>query len=146
MVKKPYFEAYIWLSLSILLGIKSIQLDLGTFSSPGPGFMPFILALFLFSLSLILFIQINLLGKERGVQRLDLRMSAFYIACSIGVYIFLFKRIGYMVPTFLLMTFLFKFMGTKQWVWALGEALLATFLSYLFFGVVLKLNLPARIF
>lgn len=128
------------------LGIRSIQLDLGKFSCPGPGFAPFILTLVLFSLSFVLLIQIILLRKERGVQRLDLRISAFYIGCYIVGYVLLFKKIGYLVSTCLLMTFLFKSMGTKRWVWALGEALLVTLLSYLFFGVLLNLNLPTRIF
>jgi hypothetical protein len=146
MIKKKYLEGLIWLLLSIFLCIKTSWLGLGTFSTPGPGFTPFVVALCLFSLSLILFIQAILSQKEKVVKRLDLRMSAFYIFCSIVVYVFLFKKIGYLFSTFLLMTFLFRCMGTKWWGWVLGGAFLVTFLSYLFFGVILKLNLPTVFF
>ena len=146
MIIKQYLEGFIWLSLSVFLGIKSIQLELGTFSSPGPGFMPFIIALFVFLLSLILFLRINLSQKENVEKRLDLRISAVYISFFILGYVLIFKKIGFLFSTTLLMIFLFKFMGTKRWRWALGEALLATLLSYLLFGILLGLTFPAGIF
>ncbi len=146
MSKRPYCEACIWLALSALLGIESVKLDLGTFSSPGPGFMPFTLALCLFLLSLFLFVQTNFLLKEKVIRRLDLRMSALYIFCYIIGYSLIFKKLGYLVSTFLFMAVLFRSLGTKKWMWTLGIALLATFLSYLFFGVFLGLSLPAGIF
>jgi len=61
-------------------------------------------------------------------------------------YVFLFKKIGYLFSTFLLMIFVFRSMGTKRWLWALSESLLVTLLSYLFFGFILDLNLPAGFF
>jgi putative tricarboxylic transport membrane protein len=146
MIKKKYLEGFIWLSLSIFLGIKSIQLDLGTFQSPGPGFMPFMVALFLFSLSLILILQITLSGREEVAQKLGFRVSALCIICYIVAYVFLFRKIGYLFSTFLLMIFVFKSMGIKRWVGTLSAALLVTLLSYLFFGLILNLNLPAGFF
>ena len=146
MIKEQYLEGFIWLSLSIFLGITSIQLDLGTFRSPGPGFMPFMVALFLFSLSLILILQITLSRKEGVPEKLGFRVSALCIICYMVAYVFLFKKIGYLFSTFLLMIFVFRSMGTKRWLWALSESLLVTLLSYLFFGFILDLNLPAGFF
>lgn len=146
MTKRRYADGLVWLFLSLLLGIKSVQLGLGAVSSPGPGFIPFLLALCLFSLSLLLLIQASLLSKEKVALKWNLRMSVFYVVFSIGVYVFFFKKIGFLLSTFLLMTFLFRWMGTKRWLWALGKAILVTLLSYLFFGVILQLNLPAGIF
>ncbi len=143
MIKKPYFEGCLWLSLSVFLGINSILLDLGTLTSPGPGLMPFVLALFLFLLSLVMLVNATLLQKEKTEQRFDLGIRAFYASSLIVGYVFIFKKVGFLISTFLLMTFLFRSMGTKRWILALGEASLAAFLSYLFFGVILKLNLRA---
>ncbi len=146
MIKKLRLESCIWFFLSIFLGNESIHLNLGTFRSPGPGFVPFMLALFLFLLSLILFIQDNLFQKERSVPGSGFKMNAFYIICFIFGYVFLFKKLGYLFSTLLLMTFIFRFMGMKRWMWALGSGILVTFVSYLFFGVLLQLNLPSGIF
>ena len=146
MIKRPYFEACIWLAISTLLGIESVKLDLGTFSSPGPGLMPFTLALCLFLLSLLLFVQTNFLLKEKVVRRLGLRLSALYIFCYIIGYSLIFKKLGYLISTFLFMSLLFRSMGTKKWMWTFGLAFLVTFLSYLFFGMFLGLNLPTGIF
>lgn len=145
MTKKQYFEVGVWLSLSIFLGIKSIQLDLGTLSSPGPGFVVFILAVLLLLLSLGLLIEGNLLRKS-FVQRPTFGIRSLCIVCLIIGYVLIFRKLGYLFSTFLLMTLIFRLMGTKRWVWALGEAMLATLLSYLVFEVALKLNLPPGIF
>lgn len=146
MIRKLSFKGYIWLFLAVLWGIKSIQMDVGTFSSPGPGFVPFTVALFLFSLSVILIVKGNLFAEEKLVERPDLKIGSLYIVCYIIGYVFLFKKIGYLFSTFLVMTFVLRSMGTRRWAWALGGAILVTLLSYLFFGVVLKLNLPTGIF
>jgi len=146
MIKKLHFEGFVWLSLSVFLGVQSIKLGIGSASAPGPGFMPFIFALILFLLSLLLLIIPIISQKEKVRQKLDLRISVFSIAFSIGVYVLIFKKIGYLFATFLLMTILFKYMGTKKWLWALAEAFLATISSYLFFKMGLGLNLPDWIF
>ncbi len=146
MIKKTYIEGSIWLLVSIFLGIQSVKLDLGSFSSPGPGFMPFLMAFSLFSLSLILFKPSDLFQDIKTPQKFDLKIGAIYITTSIVGYVFIFKKAGFLFSTFLLMIFLFKFTGTKTWKWALGGALIVTLLSYLFFGEILKLNLPSGIF
>lgn len=146
MVKKISVEALIWLALSILLGIKSVQLELGTFSTPGPGFMPFGVALLVFILSLVLFIQPYFLRIEKVRQSLNFRMNSIFIILCMIVYVFFFKEMGYIVSSLLLWTVIFKLVGTKRWRWALIEGILVTFSSYLIFGVALKLNLPVGLF
>ncbi len=145
-IKRLRLESSIWFFLSIFLGYESIHLNLGTFRSPGPGFTPLMLALFLFLLSLVLFIQDNFFRKESCVPGSAFTISAFYIILLILGYVFAFKKLGYLSSTFLLMTFIFKLMGIERWKWALGGGILVTFVSYLFFGVLLQLNLPSGIF
>ena len=138
-----YLEGLIWFVLSILLGIKSIQLGLGTFASPGPGFMPFGVALVIFILSIILFIKSYFLRDASAGQNLNLRISPFVIILSLIVYVFVFKEIGYILSNFLLWIIIFRFMGTtKRWIWAGIESIFVTLLSYVIFGLVLKLYLP----
>lgn len=138
-----YFEGLIWFVLSILLGIKSIQLGLGTFLSPGPGFMPFGVALFIFILSIILFIKSYFLREASVGQNLNLGINPFVIIFSLIVYVFVFEEIGYILSNFLLWTIIFRFMETtKRWIWAVIESIFVTLLSYFIFSVVLKLYLP----
>jgi putative tricarboxylic transport membrane protein len=146
MIKTRYIEGVVWLCLSIFLGIESTQLGLGVFSSPGPGFIPFILALCVCLLSLLLLLQASLSKKEKIQDNVGFRVSAVYVVCLIVAYVLLFKKIGYLLSTFLLMTFFFKSMGTRRWMLALIEASLATLLSYFLFGLILKLNLPTGFF
>ena len=145
MIKQLDFEGFVWLSLSIFLGIQSIKLGIGSASAPGPGFMPFIVVLILFLLSLLLLIT-PALSQKKARQKLDLKINAFSIAFSIGVYVLIFKKVGYLFATFLLMTVLFRYMGTKKWLWVFAEAFLATILSYLLFKMGLGLNLSSGIF
>jgi len=145
MFKKPYLEGYTWLTLSILLGIKSITLDLGNFSSPGPGFTPFVMAVFMFVLSLILLVQTYHAEKSLA-QGLNFRSNSLFVIFSMVVYVFVINKIGYILSSFVLWTLIFRAMGTKKWKWSLIEGILVTFLSYLIFGVVLKLNLPIGFF
>jgi len=141
-VMSIYLEGLIWLLLSIFLGAKSAQLGLGKLGSPGPGFIPFLLAICLFVLSSLLIFRTPPL-RTALAERTRLRADVFCVVGSIMLYVFLFKRLGYVLATFLLMVFLFRTMGTKRWGWVLGGAFLATSLTYLFFGIVLNLNLPS---
>jgi len=141
MVKRIYVEVLIWFSVSIFFAVKSIQLDIGTFRSPGPGFAPLMAALFLFLLSVVLIFE-----KRQVASRLNLRMGALYVVCLMIGYVLVFKKLGFLFSTFVLMSIAFRVMGTKRWGWVFVEALLVTFASYLLFGMILGLNLPTVIF
>lgn len=141
MVKRIYVEVLIWIFVSVFFAVKSIQLDIGTFRSPGPGFAPLMAAVFLFLLSLILIFE-----NRQVTGRLDLRMSALYIVCLMIGYVLIFKKTGFLFSTFVLMSIVFRVMGTKRWGWVFVEALLVTFASYLLFGMILGLNLPSMMF
>lgn len=145
MVKRAYCEGLFWLALSIFVCIKSIDLELGDLTSPGPGFMPFGTAALMLFLSLFMFGRAYF-SKAEVEQPLDLRIGSVAIILFIIAYVIIFKTLGYILSGVLLWPLIFKFMGTKQWLWALVEGILATFLSYLVFGIFLGLNLPAGIF
>jgi putative tricarboxylic transport membrane protein len=146
MNRKGYLQVLVWFLLSIFLGIESFQLGLGTPSAPGAGFMPFLFAVFLFTLSIILFFQTTFSQKSVANKRVELRLGALSVLCSIVAYVFVYKQLGYLLSTFLLMTFLFKILGTRRWFWAVGQGILVSVLSYIVFGILLKLNLPSGIF
>ncbi len=145
MLKRLYFEGLFWLALSIFVCIKSIQLELGDLTSPGPGFMPFGMAMIMLFLSLLMFGKAYF-SKAEVEQTLNLRIGSVAIVLFIIGYVIIFKTLGYILSGFLLWPLIFKFMGAKQWLLALVEGIAVTFLSYLVFGMFLGLNLPVGIF
>lgn len=140
------FEGLLWFSLAVLVGHKSIGIELGTPTSPGPGFMPFILALFLALLALIIFFTrspaSDLKGEMTSTLGVRLGLRALAIVSLIIGYVLFFKVLGYLISSFILMIFLFRFAGNRRWISVLSSSLLAAFLSYLLFSVILKLDLP----
>ena len=130
----------------MLVGHKSIGIELGTPTSPGPGLMPFISALFLALLALIIFFTrspvSDLKGETTSTLGVRIGLRALAIVSLIIGYVLFFKVIGYLISSFILMIFLFRFAGNRRWISILSGSLLAAFLSYLLFGVILKLDLP----
>lgn len=145
MPKRLYFEGLLWFALSIFVCIKSIQLELGDFTSPGPGFMPFGTAMVMLFLSLLLSGKAYC-SREEVKQTLDLKIRSVAIVFFIIGYVMIFNTLGYILSGFVLWPLVFKFMGTKQWIWAVIGGVFVTYMSYLIFGVLLGLNLPAGMF
>lgn len=145
MPKRLYFEASFWFALSIFVCIKSIQLELGELTSPGPGFLPFGTAMVMLFLSLLLFGKAYC-SREEVKQTLELKLGSVAIVFFIIGYVIIFKTLGYILSGFLLWPLIFKFMGTKRWIWAVVGGIFVTCMSYLIFGKLLSLNLPAGSF
>jgi hypothetical protein len=141
----------LWVSLflvifSILLGIGSYQLGLGDFHSPGPGFVFFGAACFLGILSLHLLINFwrqSFEGHGRDLKETR-GQAAWSIVIVLAVYVFLLNLLGYLIDTFLLLTFLFRVIGDvpKKWGTVLGSAALTSFLTYLVFSRWFGLQFP----
>jgi hypothetical protein len=144
MLRKLYLEALIWFAFAIFVSLESIQLGLGTPTAPGSGFMPFVMAMAMLLLSLLLFKQGYSLRKEDAEQP-KFKTSSLFIILSLMGYIIIFKRLGYLLSSFVLWIVIFKFIGTKRWLAVLAESILVTILSYIIFGMALGLNLPAGI-
>lgn len=137
-----YLEGIIWLALSMFVEVKSLQLGLGTFSSPGPGFMPFLISLITFILSVTMIVQASSVREEV----IKLRADALWIIFSMIIYCVILRRVGYIPSGLIVWTLISKLTGTRSWIWALAQGGIITFLSYAIFGVILGLNLPVGIF
>jgi putative tricarboxylic transport membrane protein len=138
-------EVVLWAALAFLIAYKSLRLDVGTLSSPGPGLMPFISALFLLVLALSMFIQMARSKEDQKAPAFDFKraLNPFLIGFFIIGFVIVFKVAGYILSCFLLMVVLLKIAGNKSWKLILGTSFVVTSLSYILFGVVLKLSLPA---
>ena len=142
----------IWTILGILLCIGSVQLRLGNFNKPGPGFIPFLSGAFLILLGLILTLVTFLKesGEEEKTRNEKIWVKEnwkriFYPLFSLFGYILLLDHVGFLITTFLFLFFLFKLTAPKRWTMPLILSGGTVILSYLIFSVWLKCQFPKGI-
>lgn len=136
------------MGFSILICFQSIKLGIGTLSNMGPGFMPLIVSILLFSLSMLVFItEIKRTGEEKKTStdaKNFLKPIGFVVA--LFAYMFLLNLVGYLIVTFCLMFFMFVVSYPKKWCWYILLSGVVTILSFLLFDTLLRLHLPRGIF
>ena len=149
MIFRNQVEGLFWLSISIFVCVEAIGSKIGTFQSPGPGFLPFLGGVILGSLSIILIVtnflkkkgdeMVTYLWKGRGWGKICLILLALFI------YAILLPKLGYLITTFGLMIILF---GVKErpkfWIQVLS-ALITALATYVIFYVLLQVQLPKGI-
>src|SRR4030043_1880076 len=123
------------IGLSIFIIILSFQLGIGKPQRPGPGFMPFIVSILLFSLSLIVLI--------RGIKRRDEKerfstdqkhsVKPTSLVVALTGYTFLFDLFGYLISTFLLIFVMFTFTEPMKWFKNLIISAIIVILSFIIF-------------
>jgi len=151
MKDNDHLSGLFWLAISLFVCIKSIDLKIGSFNSPGPGFLPFCGAFILGSLGIILLVK-GIVSKKKGTE-ITLGLwkgrklsNVIWISTSFFVYVLVLPKLGYLLTTFGLLTFLFGIIEkTKIWVQVLS-AIVAVVASHLIFYVWLGVRLPQGIF
>ncbi len=147
---KDFLSGLFWLGISIFVCLESSYVSVGSFKSPGPGFLPFWAGIILGTFSIIMTIlsfremkekvMLRDMWREVAWQKVVLILLAFFL------YIIFMKKIGYSISTFGLM--LFMFITIKQF--RLRMVFLFSFLivsiSYLIFSIWLGIPLPKGIF
>jgi hypothetical protein len=161
-----------WLALSAAVTVQSLRMGIGTLQNPGIGFMSFWAAGFLAMLSLVLFFRAILEKKKardrstghprasalpdeaKHVAVIDAAPSAawrkkvFLISLALVLYAVIMPVTGYLIGTFLFMTFLYWFAeptGIRWFLWSLVLSFLTTAASYYVFSVLLNCQFPPGI-
>jgi putative tricarboxylic transport membrane protein len=139
----------VWLVLGLAVLWGSVRLKLGSLVNPGPGLMPFILGAGLTICSLFILIQTPLLKlrKKKGPRQsiwtdVDFKKIILVVGCLLG-YTFMLEKVGFALTTFLILTILFKAVGSQKWPRVLIASISTVVISYLVFIVILKVELPA---
>ncbi len=141
-----------WLLVSVGMIAGSSFYAYGSFSQPGPAFLPLWCGIILAVLSSISLIQTSGKGKRDGRAQnrdafLTLRCPKLVIVlCILLAFAFLLETCGYILMTFASMFALLKAVGSIKWRTAFLEAILATMISYILFEIWLKVPLPAGFF
>jgi hypothetical protein len=149
MKRYDQMSSLAWLIFAVYVCFESIRLPLGSWRDPGPGFIPLTTGLLLGTLSIILFLQVSLseskelkaswYPKERWLSLI--RVLATLFGYAFGLEIF-----GFLVTTFLLLFFLFKFgLEPQRWIPAIAGSAVISCSSYAIFELWLKTQLPRGI-
>lgn len=141
-----------WLLVSIAVITESFRMGIGTLQSPGMGFMSFWAAGLLAALSLILLIK-TILGRRKAKNKSTLSRGGWHSKVVIPlsalvVYALIMPVAGYLISTFVLMTFLYWFAdptGLRWFFWCLIFSFLTTAISYYVFSVLLNCQFPAGV-
>lgn len=149
MKDNDWMPGMVWMLLGLAVIWGSLRLKLGGFVAPGPGLMPFILGIGLTACSLFILIKTALpgSGKRKGPEQsiwmgVDFEKVILVVGCLLG-YTFILKYVGFTLTTFLILTILFKAVGSQKWSYSLIASVSTAVVSYLVFIVILKVELPA---
>ncbi len=126
-----------WFLVSVVVFTESVRLGLGTLRNPGRGFLTFGASGLLGILSVALFLEASLRKEERtegspfaGI----LWRRILSVVVALALYSVFMPTLGYLVSTFLLMTFLFRILARRWTGWVIFSSLFSTILTYLIFS------------
>ena len=140
----------ILLILSITLLIASKDLVYAVEFSPGAGFFPLWLGIFLLILSLLLLLNSTVFKFYMTEPNpLPGKQALIRVICILGsllVSILMFERIGFLITMFSFVTFLLIFLEKYHWYSATIISALMVFAVYGIFKIWLNIPLPLGFF
>jgi putative tricarboxylic transport membrane protein len=140
-----------WLFFSSLAFVGSLRMGIGTVESPNMGFMPAAASALLGMLSIVLLAKTilrKLQDMPAGTTAAILSKGSISVLISVLIYSIIMPKLGYLISTFFLMTFLYWYMernGIKGLLRGAVLSLLTTIISYYLFAVLLNCPFPAGI-
>jgi len=135
------------LLIGVVFAIEALGLGLGTIHRPGPGFLPFYVAI-AFGLVTCFPLLRNILavkGKKGGDgEKLSVGsiLNLTTVVVALFGYVLILARAGYLISTFLLLIFLFRAGGFRKWSLILTIAFVTVSASYLVFSTWLNIRFP----
>jgi putative tricarboxylic transport membrane protein len=135
------------MAFAALVCFDSSRLSFGSPGRPGPGFFPLGLGtiLFLISLTFVLKTALKWEGASDSARTLwaGLRWKQIpYTLAALLGYALILNRLGYLICTWILMTYFFWGKGTKRRGSAILGAMIVSVISYMIFRGLLKVRLP----
>jgi putative tricarboxylic transport membrane protein len=149
MKRYDQISSLIWFLLAVYICVESIQLPLGSWRDPGPGFLPLLVGLILAGLSIICFIQAWMAesaDQKASWYSREKWKKLIGVLLALSAYALVLDHLGFLMSTFLLLIFLFRFgMEPQRWVWAIGGSGIASVSCYVVFELWLRTQLPKGI-
>jgi hypothetical protein len=124
--------------MSLLVLWESLRVELGTLKEPGSGFLSLFAGLGILALSLVLIVR----GWRVREPAKPHSHRVTFAMISLFIYSFVLDSLGFIVATFFLVGVLFRVGQPRPWWFLIGVSALVAFLSYLIFGVFLRVYFP----
>jgi putative tricarboxylic transport membrane protein len=145
-VKRTYLITHgAWLVLALAVAAEAGRLGFGSFSRPGPGFLPFLAGIALAALALLALIQTALATPAEdsggGFRQEDL-IRIGTVAGVLFLYVFLWDVIGFLTATTLLLLFLFRCVEPLRWRTVFLATGVTLAITHILFSVLLGARLP----
>ena len=127
-----------FLGVSLLMLYESVRVELGTFTEPGPGFLPFCVGLALGAFSLVLVVRGTRIKEKTKPHSLKVILAL----AALFAYSLVLNTLGFLIPTFFLVGILIYLGERRRWWVVLGTSVLVTVLAYVVFGMCLGVYFP----
>ncbi len=138
--------AIFFLLTGIFFALYARTVEIGAFTEPGPGFLPFWAGLTLVAMSIVLFLK-------SYARKADTARPSFFplpdswkrvlaVFLSLIAYNLLLTRLGFTIATFLFLTFLVRFIFPQTWRRSLVVGVLGSVFARLLFINFLETQLP----
>ena len=150
MGSRDRVSSLVGLVLSVSICIESLRLPIGigTWRYPGPGFFPFGAGVIMGCLCLGVYLKAtrtSLAGVEESwYVKARWKKLVLILVILLG-YAFILEKLGYVLSTFLLLFFLFRFVEAQRWLVTIAGSLMVALVSYGVFYKWLKMQLPKGI-
>lgn len=123
------------------------NIDQGSMSNPGAGFMPAVLGTVGLGVSLLVFFSSLKRGKETKQAAMDTVGMKRFFSCLVSFIVFIpaFQYLGTEVSIFGLVLSVTKILGAPGWRSPLLLAVISTVTAYVVFVIILGVPLPEGI-
>jgi len=136
-----------FLTVGLIFAVYSRSVDIGDWSEPGAGFLPFYGGLCMIGMAALLVVN-SLVGKGAGTAgdrffpESDSWKRVLSTLLALVAYNLLLRPLGFVLVTFFFVAFLVKFIFPESWVRSLTTAALSTICAQVVFAYLLEINFP----
>ena len=135
-----------WIAVGLLACYGATRLGVGSITDPGAGFIFFWSGLVLIILSLLVFADAVRSSEDTVRQIPEINWPKITLVLfSLLLYAFFLERLGFVLTTFVLMSFLLGCIQGAGWFRSVGIAGAAALTTYVMFELWLKIRLPRGI-
>ena len=139
--------ALFWIAAGLLACYGATRLGLGSVTEPGAGFIFFWSGVVLVILSLVVLIDSIRSSKAaaRDIGEMNW-IKITLVLVSLVLYAFFLEKLGFILTTFFLLSFLLSCIEDTNWIRSVGVAGAAALTCFALFELWLKIRLPKGLF
>ena len=140
-------SSLVLIGISTFVFFSSLSLGIGKLQNPGPGFMPFLASILVFTLSVFVFVK-GIQGEKGGPSPLNRKRlpKPTLLVMAILAYSFLLDSLGFLISIFLLLFAMFSMEEPQKWRKNIVLSAIVVMISLLIFKKWLGVRFPAGIF